>query len=101
MDFSLGLRDLALASGLLGTWFTWWLTAKKRAVEVAVWRNNRERDATDLRTRLDGVESRLNRGDRKLSELAERDDAILKALNELRIAVARLEEKLDRANGRA
>lgn len=100
MDFSLGLRDLALASGLLGTWLTWWITAKKRAVDIAVWRRDRERDGDELRTRLDGVEDRLNRGDRKLSELADRDDAILKALNELRVAVARLEEKLDRANGR-
>ena len=98
MDFAV-IRDAAALSGLFGTWLAWWLTAKKRAVDIAVWRRDRERDGDDLRTRIAGVEDRLNRGDRKLAELAERDDAILKALNELRVAVARLEEKIDRRNG--
>ena len=55
---------------------------------------------TRLRSRVDSVEDRLERGDRQIGKLDERDDAILKAIYEIREAVARLEEKLDRQNGR-
>ena len=54
---------------------------------------------TRLRARVDAVEHRLDRGDKRIGQLDERDDAILKAINELRVAVARLEEKIDRRNG--
>ena len=53
--------------------------------------------------RLEGLvkqnTARLERGDGRLRELSERDDAVLRALNELRVAVARLEAKIDRNNG--
>ena len=67
------------------------LLGKLRAAEKEhdKWRTNTDRDIAALRERLD-------RGDRQLSRLATRDDDILKALNDLRVGQARLEEKIDR-----
>ena len=69
-----------------------WLSIGAVAIGIVVW-------AIRLEGRVTMNADRLDRGDRKLSELADRDDAVLRALNELRVAVARLEEKIDRRNG--
>ena len=86
------LRDAAIVSGLVATWIGIWIGARKRATELAVWRSNQDRNVEGLSKRLDIVDSRL-------SKHSEKDEAVLRALNELRVVVARLESKIDRRNG--
>ena len=69
-----------------------WLGIGSVAVGITVW-------AIRLEGRVTMNSDRLDRGDRKLESLTERDDGVLRALNELRVSVARLEEKIDRQNG--
>ena len=87
--FSIGLRDLGLATGLLATWITWYLRAKKKAADEATEKTNTWRDIQTLESRLNTVEKRLDAH-------SERDDAILRAVNEIRVSIARLEAKIDK-----
>ena len=53
--------------------------------------------------RLEGLvranTERLDKGDARFAAHAERDDAILRAVNELRVSNARIEAKIDQRNG--
>ena len=88
--FSLGLRDLALLSGLLGTWFAWWINAKRRAVEVATWRTNQERDIAELRRE---IERRHSADDAERAENKRFREDMYAALREIRDRLTRLEAK--------
>ena len=87
------LRDIALATGLIGTWFTWWLYAKRKAVEEAVWREKRMNDISQIRAeivRFHGHDSKRGEKDEKF-----RND-VYDALRDIRDRLTRMEA---RANG--
>ena len=66
-----------------------WITIAGAFAALVAW-------AVRLEGRVSLNSDRLDKGDARFEAHAARDDAIMKALNELRVGQARLEEKLDR-----
>ncbi len=86
MDFGLGLRDVALALGIVGSYLTLRSNFRKNAADEAVRRNNIKRDIEDIRAEM----LRLHKEDDEVRDF--RKD-VYQALRDIRDRLTRMEAR--------